>query len=95
MGYTTYTCKNCDDKFISDYTDKLSHNYKAVITNPTCTEFGFTTYTCADCGDSYVADYTDKTEHNYDKRLFRRPVPNTVIPFTLAPTAKAHLQRKP
>ena len=48
---------------------RCSHNYKAVITKPTCTEFGHTTYTCADCGDSYVADYTDKTEHNYDKKV--------------------------
>ena len=30
-----------------------AHDYKAVVTPPTCTEEGYTTYTCA-CGESYV-----------------------------------------
>ncbi len=40
------------------------HNYKTVITPPTCTEQGYTTYTCH-CGDSYVDDYTDALGHSY------------------------------
>ena len=38
------------------------HNYKSVITAPTCTEQGYTTYTC-ECGDSYVDDYVDALGH--------------------------------
>jgi hypothetical protein len=32
--------------------------YTAVITPPTCTEYGYTTYTCACCSYSYTDDYT-------------------------------------
>ncbi len=40
------------------------HDYKAVVTAPTCTAEGYTTYTC-DCGDTYVGDKTAKLEHAY------------------------------
>lgn len=26
-GYTTYTCKECDDSYVADYVEKLGHNY--------------------------------------------------------------------
>ena len=39
-----------------------THDYSAVVTEPTCTEQGYTTYTCA-CGASYVDDYTDALGH--------------------------------
>ncbi len=32
------------------------HDYKSVVTAPTCTEEGYTTYTCSRCDDSYTAD---------------------------------------
>ena len=41
------------------------HDYKGVVTAPTCTAQGFTTYTCSKCGDTYVGDYTAKIAHNY------------------------------
>ena len=65
MGYTTYTCENCDNSYVGDYTDKIAHKYSASVTAPTCTAMGYTTFTCSDCGDSYVSDYTDKTAHKY------------------------------
>ncbi len=65
MGYTTYSCENCDNSYIGNYTDKTSHNYKSTVTAPTCTTMGYTTYTCVDCKDSYVSDYTYKLAHNY------------------------------
>ena len=65
MGYTTYSCENCDNSYIGNYTDKTSHNYKSTVTAPTCTTMGYTTYTCVDCKDGYVSDYTDKLAHNY------------------------------
>ena len=69
MGYTTYTCESCNESYISDYTDKLPHDYETVVTAPTCTQMGHTTYTCENCGDSYVSDYTEMTEHNYNKEV--------------------------
>lgn len=40
------------------------HDYKAIVTKPTCTEKGYTTYICSQCGDSYKTDYIDKIEHS-------------------------------
>lgn len=67
MGYTVYSCKDCDNTYEGDYIDKMPHNYGEKVTEPTCTAMGYTTYTCADCGDEYVSDYTDKIAHNYAK----------------------------
>jgi hypothetical protein len=47
---------------VGDYVDALGHDYKAEVTEPTCTEKGYTTYTCH-CGDSYIADYVDALGH--------------------------------
>ncbi len=43
------------------------HDYKGIVTEPTCTERGYTTYNCSKCGDSYVDDksYTDAKGHSY------------------------------
>ncbi len=48
------------------YGEKLPHEYKTVVTKPTCTEKGFTTYTC-DCGDSYIDNYVDALGHSYQE----------------------------
>jgi hypothetical protein len=65
MGFTTFTCDDCDSSYTADYTDKIAHNYKEVVTEPTCTSMGFTTFACTECGDEYKSDYTDKKPHNY------------------------------
>ena len=46
------TCSRCD---YTTYVEKvaLGHDYKTVVTAPTCTEQGYTTYTCH-CGHSYT-----------------------------------------
>ncbi len=44
----------------------LGHDYKSVITDPTCTEQGYTTYTCTRDGDTYISDYTDALGHDYE-----------------------------
>ena len=41
------------------------HDYKDVVTPPTCTEKGYTTHTCS-CGDSYVDTYTNSLGHDWD-----------------------------
>ena len=44
----------------------LGHDYKAVVTAPTCTEKGYTTYTCTRCGDHYTADEVAALGHDYE-----------------------------
>ncbi len=39
------------------------HDYKAVVTAPTCTTAGYTTYTCNACGDTYKANEVDALGH--------------------------------
>ncbi len=46
------------------------HTYKAVVTEPICTDRGYTTYTC-ECGDSYVSDYVEVAEHSYSSTVSR------------------------
>ncbi len=41
------------------------HDYKAVVTAPTCTEAGYTTYTCSKCEDSYKDDEVAALGHDY------------------------------
>jgi len=67
MGYTTYTCENCQFSYKSDYTDPLGHNHIPVVTEPTCLEAGYTTYTCSRCEDSYVSDHTEALGHEWDE----------------------------
>jgi len=43
----------------------IGHNYKAVVTSPTCTEQGYTTYTSSCDGSQYVDNYVDAQGHNY------------------------------
>jgi len=45
-------------------TQKLGHNYVAVVTEATCTEQGFTTNTCSNCGDSYISNYVAALGHS-------------------------------
>ena len=47
------------------WTSAHTHDYKATVTKPTCTERGYTTYTCSVCGDSYKGSYVDPLGHNY------------------------------
>jgi len=62
-GLKHIECTVCGETLKTEAIAKLSHNYNAVVTVPSCTAQGFTTYTC-ECGDSYVADYVDTVEHN-------------------------------
>lgn len=51
---------------------KHEHDYKAVVSNPSCTTQGYTTYIC-ECGDTYVADYVDATGHSYKSDIITKP----------------------
>ena len=41
-GDRTYTCTVCGDTY-TETTPALGHDYKAVVTAPTCTDKGYTT----------------------------------------------------
>ena len=56
-------CKRCGVSE-STVTPPHTHDYKSVVTKPTCTQAGYTTYTCS-CGDSYKSDYKDALGHDY------------------------------
>ncbi len=59
-------CSVCDEVLIAqEVIDANGHDYKAVVTDPTCTTDGFTTYTCH-CGDTYVADEVKAEGHKYE-----------------------------
>ena len=60
-GEMTYTCE-CGDTYTRTTDKTVTHDFKAVVTEPTCTEYGFTTYTC-ECGESYIKDYVNATNH--------------------------------
>ena len=64
-GYTTYTCLNCGDSYVSDVVEAKGHDYGAVVTPPDCTTIGCTTYTCKTCGLIYVEDIVDALGHSY------------------------------
>ncbi len=49
----------------NDTDTDVKHNYKAIVTSPTCDKSGYTTYVCSDCGDSYVANETSALGHDY------------------------------
>lgn len=41
----------------------LGHDYKAVVTAPTCTKVGYTTHTCVNCDDEYTDSEVAATGH--------------------------------
>ena len=63
VTYTTGRARFFRDQMYVENT--CEHDYKAVVTAPTCTEKGFTTYTCSKCGDSYVDQEVPTLGHNF------------------------------
>ena len=65
-GQETKTCGECGHVETTVIPAK-NHDYKAVVTNPTCTAQGYTTYVCQnDATHNYVDDYTPATGHTDD-----------------------------
>ena len=64
-GYTTYTCSECGDSYVSDEVAALGHSYKSVVTAASCMNAGYTTYTCSVCSDSYTANEVAALGHSY------------------------------
>ena len=63
-GAIRYKCSRCGDEYELPE-DALGHDYKSVVTEPTCTEQGYTTHIC-DCGESYVDTYVPAAGHKWD-----------------------------
>lgn len=68
----TYTY-DCGNGITADFTFLLTaftheHEYRTVVTEPTCTKQGYTTYICTYCGEYHRADYTDARGHSYRKQ---------------------------
>ena len=64
-GETHRTCTACgleESRTVS----ATGHDYRAVVTAPTCTAQGYTTYTCANCGGNYLDQYTAAMGHDWD-----------------------------
>lgn len=62
-------CSVCGAVIVAQTTvDALTHDYKSVVTAPTCEAKGYTTYTCQrdGCGHSYTGDEVDALGHDYD-----------------------------
>ncbi len=58
IGWEEYeVCQRDGCKYTTyEEISSTGHDYKSVVTAPTCTEEGYTTYTCSRCDDSYTAD---------------------------------------
>ncbi len=59
---TAQTCTVCQAELAA----ALGHDYKAVVTAPTCEADGYTTHTCTRCDDSYTDSTTEKLGHDYE-----------------------------
>ena len=62
-GYTTYTCTECGDSYVGDYTAATGeHDFTdgIVVKEPTCTEAGSKTITCKSCGISVSVEVPAK-----------------------------------
>ena len=66
-GYTTHTCLECGDTYVSDRVSANGHSYAESTVAPTCTNEGYTTYTCSVCEFSYIANQIDALGHNYQE----------------------------
>ena len=63
IGWEAYeTCSRCDYTTYVEIPAK-GHDYKSVVTAPTCEAQGYTTHTCQTCGDSYVDSYVNPLGH--------------------------------
>ena len=51
-GFTTYTCAECGDSYVSDHTAPLGHGWSSwyTVKEPSCTEIGYQQRDCSRCG---------------------------------------------
>ena len=72
-GVKLFECRDCH-KTRTEKVRPTGHNYKAVVTEPTCERGGFTTYTCRNCRDSYKDDRTKALGHEWNRgKVTKKP----------------------
>ena len=68
-GYTIYTCKDCGDTYLADFTPALNHNYEVISeTDATCASTGAIKYKCRVCGYEYTKTLP-KPPHTYEESI--------------------------
>ena len=65
-GVATCTSKAICSTCGSEYGDVAPHDYKSVVTKPTCTTEGYTTHICSVCDDTYTDSAVGALGHSYD-----------------------------
>ena len=64
-GVQRRDCSRCE-AYETKKIEKLEHQYKSIVTAPTCTAKGYTTYTCGTCADNYTANEIAALGHSWD-----------------------------
>ena len=62
-GFTTYTCKVCDDTYVDNYVDALGHKEETKTVDATCTTDGSITTTCTVCKEVLKVEVIDALGH--------------------------------
>ena len=66
-GTKTAKCDRCDvTDTETDLGSALGHDFKSVVTEPTCLEVGYTTHTCDRCDYDYVDSNVEALGHEYE-----------------------------
>ena len=70
QGYTTYTCANCGDSYVDDYTDALGHSYGSwyVTKEAECETEGQERRDCENC-DHYETRVLAAIGHKYTTKV--------------------------
>ena len=70
QGYDLYKCSKCQDEYMENYTDALSHiwNDGEITTPVSCTENGVITYTCSRCQGT-KEEIIEAPGHSYETKI--------------------------
>lgn len=67
MKFTCTVCGFAKEEVIPKLKDGHTHEYTAVVTQPTCESGGYTTHTC-ECGHTYTDGQTSAVKHDYQPK---------------------------
>ena len=85
-GFTTYICEKCGSGYVSDFVEKIEHNYSwKEIIKATCTNDGVYIGECVAC-EKIAVKYEDATGHNYNSEVTTQATHTStgVMTFTCA-----------
>lgn len=70
QGVHEMACVRCPHKY-NKTVDKLGHDYKEYVVEPTCEDAGYTSYGCTRCYDSYVEEnsFVSALGHSFEKEV--------------------------